>query len=93
MNILRNGRTVSLLTVGLGLLLLAGCRQYKAEVFVDQEGGGRRTVELEVDFKLNEQSEPTLVEFQELFGLDPARGWRAATSSSGARCGRTAQVR
>jgi hypothetical protein len=53
----------------------SGCKQYKAEVVLNEDGSGRRTLEL-VSANISEGDlEIGLDEFRRLFALEKKRGW------------------
>ena len=58
------------------LLLSSGCKQYKVEVTVNEDGSGSRIIQLSTTTIGEGDLEVGLDEFRALFGLDEKRGWK-----------------
>ncbi len=63
------------LVLTVNLLLSAGCKQYKIEVTMNEDGSGMRTVQLSTPTIGEDNLEIGLDEFRSLFGLSEKRGW------------------
>ena len=68
----------TLLVFGLaaGLLLSAGCKQYKVEMTMNEDGSGMRMVKLTAATIGEDDLDVSLEQFRALFGLDEDRGWK-----------------
>ena len=58
------------------LILSAGCKQYKVEVTVLDDGSGTRNIKLTAPTIGQDDMELSLEEFRTLFSLDEKRGWK-----------------
>ncbi len=58
-----------------GLFLSAGCKQYKVEVTMNEDGSGMRMVKLTAPTTGEDDLEVSLERFRSLFGLSEKRGW------------------
>jgi hypothetical protein len=66
------------LTLGIAaiLLLSAGCKQYKIEVTMNEDGSGTRKVKLTAPTLGENNLEMTMEDFRLLFGLEEKKGWK-----------------
>jgi len=69
-------RRVLFVTVGTAFLAtIFGCHEMKVETKLDADGGGTRTMDLQVEADVGDESFVTLAEYRELMGVTEARGW------------------
>lgn len=71
-------RTLLALGFSILLLLAAGCKQYKIEVTMNEDGSGTRKVKLTIPTSVEDNLEMGIEEFRLLFGLDEGEGWKMA---------------
>jgi hypothetical protein len=62
--------------IALGLLVLSGCKQYKVDVTLNEDGSGTRSIEMRASIIGEDDFQIELDEFRKLFGLDEKRGWK-----------------
>lgn len=64
-------------------MFLCGCQRYEIETRVNADGSGHRKVTLEASLEGAGDLDISLDEFENLFGLDPARGWQQVSAEEG----------
>jgi len=66
-----------------GLLILAGCNEYRVETTVREDGGGTRKMLFTMDPNQDEMAEFDEEGYARLFGIDPHGKWEMQTTTDG----------